>query len=152
MYDNIMISSFGSNIYNTIGFLDSIKERTNDCVIWNSVGSASLILFFKILGFNFHQMIQQLKDLNICHTFINSFSLIPENETEKKEFIEDWLISKINQVSLINTGTTLKEIYKLTNDDQEYVEGEFSSFCKNQALKSADLALNPASIAQALRR
>ena len=115
MYDNIMISSFGSNIYNTIGFLDSIKERTNDCVIWNSVGSASLILFFKILGFNFHQMIQQLKDLNICHTFINSFSLIPENETEKKEFIEDWLISKINQVSLINTGTTLKEIYKLTN-------------------------------------
>ena len=31
----------------------------------------------------------------------------------------------------------LKEIYKLTNDDQEYVEGEFSSFCKNQSLKDA---------------
>jgi len=31
----------------------------------------------------------------------------------------------------------LKEIYKLTNDDQEYVEGEFSSFCKNQSLKTA---------------
>ena len=115
MYDNIMISSFGSNIYNTIGFLDSIKERTKDCVIWNSVGSASLILFFKILGFNFHQMIHQLKDLDICHTFINCFSLIPENETEKKEFIEDWLITKINKVSLIDTGTTLKEIYSLTN-------------------------------------
>lgn len=115
MYDNIMISSFGSNIYNTIGFLDSIKEKTNDCIIWNSVGSASLILFFKILGFNFQQMIQQLKNLDICHTFINSFSLIPENEIEKKEFIQDWLISKINQVSLINTSTTLKEIYKLTN-------------------------------------
>ena len=115
MYDNIMISSFGSNIYNTIGFLDSVKERTKDCVIWNSVGSASLILFFKILGFNFRQMIQQLSDFNICHTFINSFSLIPENEVEKKQFIEDWLISKINQVSLINAGTTLKEIYTLTN-------------------------------------
>ena len=31
----------------------------------------------------------------------------------------------------------LKEIYKLTNDDQEYVESEFSSFCKNQSLKDA---------------
>ena len=31
----------------------------------------------------------------------------------------------------------LKEVYKLVNDDQEYVEQEFSSFCKNQALKNA---------------
>jgi len=31
----------------------------------------------------------------------------------------------------------LKEIYKIINEDQEYVESEFSNFCKNQALKSA---------------
>lgn len=31
----------------------------------------------------------------------------------------------------------LKEIYKLINEDQEYVESEFSNFCKNQSLKSA---------------
>ena len=31
----------------------------------------------------------------------------------------------------------LKEIFKIINDDQEYVESEFSSFCKNQALKTA---------------
>jgi replicative DNA helicase len=31
----------------------------------------------------------------------------------------------------------LKEVYKLVNEDQEYVENEFSSFCKNQALKNA---------------
>ena len=31
----------------------------------------------------------------------------------------------------------LKEVYKMVNDDQEYIEQEFSSFCKNQALKSA---------------
>ena len=31
----------------------------------------------------------------------------------------------------------LKEIYKLINEDQEYVEQEFSNFCKNQSLKSA---------------
>ena len=31
----------------------------------------------------------------------------------------------------------LKEVYKLINEDQEYVEQEFSNFCKNQSLKSA---------------
>ena len=31
----------------------------------------------------------------------------------------------------------LKEIYTLINEDQEYVEQEFSNFCKNQSLKSA---------------
>tara|TARA_R110002049_G_scaffold230226_1_gene402381 strand:- start:12 stop:1379 length:1368 start_codon:yes stop_codon:yes gene_type:complete len=31
----------------------------------------------------------------------------------------------------------LKEIYKLINEDQEYVEQEFSNFCKNQSLKTA---------------
>ena len=31
----------------------------------------------------------------------------------------------------------LKEVYKLVNEDQEYVESEFQNFCKNQALKSA---------------
>lgn len=115
MYDNVFISSFGSNLYNTIGFLESLKDETSDTVIWNSVGNASLILFLRIMGFQFHQMTQQLKDLNLPHTFINGFSLIPENEDEKKEYIRDWIVRKINQVSLISTDTTLKEIFSLTN-------------------------------------
>lgn len=115
MYDNVFISSFGSNLYNTVGFLESIKEKTSDAVIWNSVGNASLILFLRIMGFQFHQMIQQLKDLNLSHTFINGFSLIPEDEEEKKEYIRDWIVRKINQVSLISEDTTLKEIFSLTN-------------------------------------
>lgn len=115
MYDNVFVSCFGSNLYNTIGFLESLKEETIDTVIWNSVGSASLIIFLKINGFQFHQMVQQLKDLNLAHTFMNSFSLIPENEHEKKEYIRDWIVRKINQVSLFSENTTLKEIYSLTN-------------------------------------
>ena len=115
MYDNVFLSSFGSNIYNTIGFLESLKNETSDTVIWNSVGNASLIIFLKIIGFQFHQMTQQLKDLYICHSFINGFSLIPENEDDKKEYIKDWIIRKINQVSLISEDTTLKEIFSLTN-------------------------------------
>lgn len=115
MYDNVLISSFGSNIYNTIGFLESLKERTRNTIIWNSVGNASLILFLKINGFQFHQMVQQLKDLTLGHTFINGFSLIPENENEKKEYIRDWIVRKINNVSLFSEKTTLKEVYTITN-------------------------------------
>lgn len=115
MYDNVFISSFGSNLYNTIGFLEAMKEETTDTVIWNSVGNSSLIIFLRIMGYQFHQMTHHLKDLSISHTFINGFSLIPENEEEKKDYIRDWIIRKIHQVSLITEDTTLKEIFTLTN-------------------------------------
>ena len=45
MYDNILISSFGSNIYSTIGFLEGMKDELSSTVIWNVVGNASLIIF-----------------------------------------------------------------------------------------------------------
>jgi replicative DNA helicase len=53
----------------------------------------------------------------------------------------DFLKIEIKKIDndILKTATIdqLKEIYKLTNDDQEYVEQEFSSFCKNQALQDA---------------
>jgi len=42
-----------------------------------------------------------------------------------------------NDVLKTSIVDQLKEVYKLINSDQEYVESEFSSFCKNQSLKSA---------------
>ena len=48
MYDSVFMSSFGSNIYETLGGLETNKEQLKNTVIWNSVGSASLIIFFKI--------------------------------------------------------------------------------------------------------
>jgi len=42
-----------------------------------------------------------------------------------------------NEVLKTSIVEQLKEVYKLTNDDQEYVEQEFSNFCKNQSLKDA---------------
>ena len=47
-------------------------------------------------------------------------------------------IKKIdNDILKTSVIDQLKEIFKIINDDQEYVESEFSSFCKNQALKTA---------------
>ena len=42
-----------------------------------------------------------------------------------------------NEVLKVSVIEQLKEAYKTVNDDREYVENEFSTFCKNQQLKNA---------------
>jgi len=44
-----------------------------------------------------------------------------------------------NDVLKVSVIEQLKESLKATNEDQEYVESEFSNFCKNQQLKKAIL-------------
>lgn len=45
-----------------------------------------------------------------------------------------------NEVLRVSVIEQLKEAYKASNEDQEYVELEFSNFCKNQQLKKALLS------------
>ena len=45
-----------------------------------------------------------------------------------------------NEVLKTTVVEQLKEAYKATYDDKEYVEQEFSNFCKNQQLKKALLS------------
>ena len=115
MYNSVFLSSFGSNIYDTVGALETMKDNLKNTIIWNSVGSASLIIFFKILGFTFSQTYSHLKLFDLAHTFINGYCIIPEDEEAKKKYISEWLINKIEINNLISERTTLSEIYKLTN-------------------------------------
>ena len=115
MYNSVFISSFGSNIYETTGALESMKDKLRNTVIWNTIGSSSLIVFLKILGFNFQQTFEHLRDFHLSHTFINGYCIIPEDEDEKRKVISDWLIEKIEINNLISKETTLAEIFKLTN-------------------------------------
>lgn len=45
-----------------------------------------------------------------------------------------------NEVLRVSVVEQLKEAYKAANEDQEYIEREFSNFCKNQQLKKALLS------------
>lgn len=45
-----------------------------------------------------------------------------------------------NEVLRVSVIEQLKEAYKASNEDQEFVEQEFSNFCKNQQLKKALLS------------
>lgn len=44
-----------------------------------------------------------------------------------------------NEILKVSVAEQLKEAFKATNDDREYVEQEFSTFCKNQQIKKAIL-------------
>ena len=115
MYDSVFINSFGSNIFETLGALESTKDQLRKCVIWNTTGSASLIIFLKILGFNFSQSFEHLKNFSLSHTFINGYCIIPEDEKAKRDVITNWMIKMIEINNLISKETTLGEIFKLTN-------------------------------------
>jgi len=115
MYDSVFLSSFGSNVYETLGALETNKTNLRNTIIWNSIGSASLIIFFKILGFTFTQTLDHLKSFELTHTFINGYFIIPEDQDMKIDYIREWLIEKIEINNLISKETTLSEIFKLTN-------------------------------------
>lgn len=113
MYKNIFINSNGSNIYASLGFLDRLKENTKHTTIWNVSGDASLILFFKILGFTASQTFEKLKSLEIINTFINGHSLFPENEEEKIDYLKNFLSNNIKN-SILKEDCDLKTVEKLT--------------------------------------
>ena len=115
MYNSVFLDSFGSNIFDTLGALESLKKELSSSVIWNSCGNSSIIIYFKILGFNFQQTLNYIKDFELVHTFINGFSIIPENADDKKEAIENWLKETMSINNLFNENSILEEIFKLTN-------------------------------------
>ena len=108
------MNSFGSNIFETLGCLHTLTELLKDTVIYNSVGSSSLILFFKIIGFTYLQSFEILKNFELTHTFINGYFLIPEDEEIKKEEIKEWLLEKMLIHNLFSENSTLEDVFKLT--------------------------------------
>lgn len=115
MYDGVFMSSFGSNVFSTVGVLNSLKSEISDIVIWNCVGNSSLIVFFKILGLSLEQTYSRLEDFSLIHSFVNCFSIIPENQTNKKKYIREWLEESIIETKIFDIDAKLSEIFKLTN-------------------------------------
>jgi replicative DNA helicase len=65
-------------------------------------------------------------------SYFDKYHATPTLETLQVE------VKKIeNDVLKTTVVEQLKETFKVANDDNEYVEEEFSNFCKNQQLKSA---------------
>lgn len=121
MYESVFINSNGSNIFTTIGALESLKDELLPVSKWNTVGSASLIVFFKCLGLNYNQTFIKFLDFSLINTFLNFSQIILEDENEKRDFIKGWLKSCIEESAVVNENTTLREIYKLTNISPSFI-------------------------------
>ena len=113
MYESIFLNCNGSNIFTTLGALDKLKNKLENVKFWNVCGSASLILFFKLLGLTAKQTYENLKNLEIINTFINGHSLFPEDQEEKKDYIIKYL-EGFFKTSLFNNEVTLEEVKRIT--------------------------------------
>ena len=124
---SLFLNCNGSNLYTTLGLIDKIKDKIKPINIWNVTGNASLIMYFRILGYTAHQTFQHLKKHNIINGTINGHSLIPEDEEEKKDFIYALLVEIMEACPIINKDMNLKEIEKLTG-----ITPCFIMWCRSQ--------------------
>ena len=92
---------------------------------------------------NIHDILDESSFGNQAHQWIikeildyyTKYHTIPSMDVLKVE------LQKIeNEVLQLSIKEKLREAYKITNDDAEYVIEEFSTFCKNQQLKKALLS------------
>ena len=92
---------------------------------------------------NIHDILDESSFGNQAHQWIikeildyyTKYHTVPSMDVLKVE------LQKIeNEVLQLSIKEKLREAYKITNDDAEYVIEEFSTFCKNQQLKKALLS------------
>ena len=92
---------------------------------------------------NIHDILDESSFGNQAHQWIikeildyyTKYHTVPSMDVLKVE------LQKIeNEVLQLSIKEKLREAYKVTNDDAEYVIEEFSTFCKNQQLKKALLS------------
>lgn len=113
-YRTLFLSGNGSNILTTTGFLKGIEDRIDRVERWNVCGNSSLIVFLKIAGYNYEQILDILGKFSLTSTFVNGSSLIPENEDAKKSYVKDWLIGHLSNSEFFSKDIKLDEIFKKT--------------------------------------
>jgi hypothetical protein len=114
-YDSIFLSNNGTNIFTTLGFLSRIKKMTERTKFWNVAGCGSLIIFLRLIGHSYSQIMKILSNFDLISTMINGSSLIPENEDNKKDYIKKWLIDHLEDSDFFSPKINLEEISKETN-------------------------------------
>jgi len=113
MYNGVFLSCTGSSIYTTLGSLKRMEKILKNVVIWNAMGNASLILYFKCLGISYDRMIDELNELKLIINMYNYSSLLNENENDKLRYIENFLLNYLND-SYLTKESTLQDVYTKT--------------------------------------
>jgi len=111
MFQSIHLYSDGTNIFTLLGTLTAMKDKLKEIIVWNVSGLASLIIFFKILGFNYNQTFEIIKEFELIDNMINGCSLMLEDEEDKLKVVKNWLIDYIDQNGILNIDSTISEIY-----------------------------------------
>lgn len=112
MYSGIYLSSESNEIFTLLGFLNKIKEKTINVKVWNILGNSSLILFLKVLGLNYEQSFEKLKELKLINLMKNGISLFLNDQEENKRIIEEWMKDLIDQSIFYYEDMKLKKIFE----------------------------------------
>ena len=114
-YESLFLANNGTNIFTTLGFLKKIQKCLERTKYWNVTGCSSLIIFLRVVGNNYDQILNILGSFSLMSTFINGSSLIPEDELSKKNYIKNWLTDHLKDSEFFSKDIKLEEVFKKTN-------------------------------------
>lgn len=114
MYDSVMINSFGDDIFTNIGALKNIKDKLVKVNHWNVVGNSSLILFLKVLGYDYDKTFNIISEFKLLSYTLNLNNLMIDDQDRKLSLLRSWLESHIQKTKIFNENVTLEDVFKLT--------------------------------------
>lgn len=109
-----MINSFGNDIFTVIGALKNIKDKLMKVNHWNVLGNSSLILFLKILGYDYDKIFDILSDFKLLSYTLNLNNLMIDDQDRKISLLRNWLESHIQKTKIFDENVTLEDVFKLT--------------------------------------
>ena len=109
-----MLNSSGEDIFTVLGSLKNSKNQLIKTTNWNCVGNSSLILFLKILGYDYDKISDILLEFKLLSYTLNLNNLMIEDQDRKLSFLKNWIETQIEKTKIFDETVELGEVYKLT--------------------------------------
>lgn len=145
--ERLCIQSAG---YGTLALAEHLRENEleyDKCINWYAYGTATLVLFFKILGKTYTQIMGELEGLKLLGDFFPYNSIVSHPAEKNLDYVSEYL-SKHLKGSLFDSLSSMKDVKRIlgvectfvmynkernilefTDEDSNLIESVLASLC-----------------------
>lgn len=116
----LCIQSAGHGTIALASYLQNHSDKFEAYKDWHAYGTASLILFFKIAGYTYQQIIETLSEMKILGDFFPYNSIVTQSSVKNKEYIRDFLKEHLEK-SIFDKSSTLEDVGRLLGVKPSFV-------------------------------
>jgi hypothetical protein len=120
MSEPILIQSSGQGTLTLANYLRENDSKYDRCTDWSAYSTASLILFFKILGKTSTQIVHLLEQFKLLGDFFPYNSIVTQPAAKNREYIKEYLLSHL-EGSLFDRSSTMGDVRKVLGIDAKFI-------------------------------